>query len=163
MNTEQQQHEIATSSSDIEVIEDGTILIVPHGLNPHTKRQLVGATIVGAFAGCLGCGPLLGIPLGAGTAALAVSSKSRAGNWARTGGEAVAQVGDRIQKLDQEHHFVEKTKEKATKGYQWTSTRIHKLDEDHHLLDKTKDTATKGYQWAHQRLEPYDSPQASVE
>lgn len=157
-----------SSDIDVEVDEAGKVSIVPHPENnPHTQRQLIGASIAGAFAGCLVCGPLFGIPVGAGTAALAVSSPTKAGEWTRKGGDAVAkaglQAGERIEKLEEEHHFVDKTKDSAVKGYEWTSRRLKKIEDEHHLVEKTKKGAVKGYQWASKRLEPNDSPRAAVE
>jgi hypothetical protein len=174
---DQPEIEVTYSSDiDVEVDEAGNISISPHhgdgdlpnnNKNPHTKRQMIGASVAGALAGCFACGPIFGIPLGAGTAALAVSSPTPAGAWTRKGGDAVATAGivagERIQKLDEERHLVDKTKKTAVEGYQWTSKRLKNLDDEHHLVDKTKEGARKGYQWASKRLDPNDAPRAAVE
>jgi hypothetical protein len=91
--------------------------------NPHTKRQLCGASIAGCMAGWLCGGPLVGAAA-AGAASLAVSSRSQTGEVARASGEAVAKVGDRIKKFDQKHHLVDKTTDGATKGFDWSAKRI---------------------------------------
>jgi hypothetical protein len=135
------EESLSWDSMDVEVNDEGTIWILPHyhkpNANPHTQRQMIGATIVGALAGCLACGPLLGIPVGAGTAALAVSSKTPAGDWTRQGGDAVVtaglEAGERIREWEHEHHA---------------------------LVDKTKMGAVKSYEWASRRLEPRDAPRA---
>jgi hypothetical protein len=91
--------------------------------NPHTKRQLCGASIAGCMAGWLCGGPLVGAAA-AGVAALAVSSKSKTGEIARSSGEAVAKVGDRIKKIDKKYHIVDKTANGAIKGFNWSAKRI---------------------------------------
>jgi len=168
-NTKQNPEiEVALPSDiDIEVDEAGTVSVSPHNDNPHTRRQLIGASITGALAGCLFCGPIFGIPIGAGTAALAVSSKTRPGEWTRTGANFIADTGEkagkRLQKLDAEKHIVDETKRKAAEGFKWTSKQVKKMDEDYHLIDKTKKGAATSYEWAHKRLEPSDSPRAAFE
>lgn len=154
---------------DVEVEEDGTISVVRHShhLNPHTKRQLLAATITGALAGCLACGPIFGIPVGAGTAALAVSSESKAGEWTRKGGDAIAdaslEMGERMRSLDEDYYLSDFTKDNVTKGYRWTSQRLHNLDDEYHVVDKTKKGVVRTAHWATRRLVPNDSPQAALE
>ena len=154
---------------DVEVEEDGTVSVVPHSdhHNPHTQRQLLAATIAGAFAGCIACGPIFGIPVGAGTAALAVSSESKAGEWTRKGGDAIAdaglEVGERMRSLDGDYYLADFTKDNVAKGCRWTSKRLHQLDDEYHLVDKTKKGIETSTDWAIRRLEPYDSPRAAFE
>jgi len=162
MTCKYDNNSVATSASDIEITKDGIISIhestTTTGSNPHTKRQLVGATFAGALAGCLGCGPCLGIPLGAGTAALAVSSKSRAGALTRKGGDGIATLGDKLRHFDNEHYLTEKIKTGASKTIQWTRGKLEKVDEEYHLFDKTKVIANDGFRWAQKRLEPRKTP-----
>jgi hypothetical protein len=121
---------------DIEVMPDGTIDIVEHpcslleeggqeqeATNPHTIRQLTGAAVAGGLTGLLLGGPVIGVVAG-GASALAVSSRSKVGDMARKGGDAVARVGDRIQKWDETHHVVENATDGAVMSCQWCSTRL---------------------------------------
>lgn len=154
---------------DVEVEENGTVSVTPHNdhHNPHTHRQLLAATIGGAFAGCIACGPLFGIPVGAGTAALAVSSESKAGEWTRKGGDAIAdaglEVGERMRSLDGDYYLADFTKDNAAKAFRWTTKRLHHLDDEYHLVDKTKKEVETAADWATRRLEPKDSPRAAFE
>ena len=97
--------------------------------NPHTKRELCGATLLGALLGWLCCGGCCGSLLGASGAALAVSSPRKVGDVTRKGGEAVAKVGDHIEKLDRDHHVVEKTTDGVKDGLVWASKRLQPKDD----------------------------------
>ena len=136
--TQEQREELHTSTTaqpeiDIEVTDSGRVTMTPHpiqedeGPNPHTRRQLFGATIAGGLAGLLCGGPIVGT-VAAGTAALAVSSKSKSGEVARKSGEAVAKIGDRLKEFDRKHHIVEKTKENAIEGFEWAKKRVAPRD-----------------------------------
>jgi hypothetical protein len=93
--------------------------------NLHTKRQLRGAAIAGGLTGLLVGGPLVGV-VAAGGAVLAVTSKGKVGDMARSGGEAAAKVGDRIrQKLPPKNHPVlEKTSQRVTQSREWAVKRF---------------------------------------
>lgn len=137
---------IAVSEMDIEVTNDDEVIITPRRhesfiierANPHTKRQLCGATIAGGLAGLFCGGPVVGAMTACG-AALAISSRSNTGAFARDGGEAVAKIGDKIREMDQKHHIVDKTKESASK----IGDKIKELDQKHHIVDQTKENASK--------------------
>ena len=105
-----------------------------------TDRQVGGAAVAGGLTGLIVGGPLLGVMTGAG-AAVATTSKSRAGNVARRSGDAVASWGDRLlrmsKQVDEKHHVVDKTK-KATRG---VMTKAKQVDEKHHVVEKTKHAA----------------------
>uniref|UniRef100_A0A7S0F6L6 Uncharacterized protein n=1 Tax=Craspedostauros australis TaxID=1486917 RepID=A0A7S0F6L6_9STRA len=84
---------------------------------------MAGAAVAGGVAGLLVAGPALAV-VAAGGAALAVTSKSKTGDVARAGGDAVAATGDRLKKIDQKHHIVEKTGKGLTKGLKWVERRM---------------------------------------
>ena len=97
--------------------------------NPHTKRELRGAAVAGGLVGLVIGGPVLGL-IAAGGAALAVTNKGKAGEVARSGGEAVACIGDRLKKIDKKHRMAEKTGKTITKGFDWAAKRIKPRDAD---------------------------------
>lgn len=126
------------SGIDVEVTDTDIIIITPRPIeidedvsNPHTRRQLFGATIASAFAGCLCGGPFTALAAASG-AALAVSSRSKTGEVVRAGGEAVAKIGDRITQFDEKYHIAEKTSEGAIKGFDWAAKRIEPKEPHHH-------------------------------
>lgn len=88
-----------------------------------TKRQVSGAAVAGGIAGFLLVGPVVGLVL-AGGAAVCAKSRGTAGDVARSGGEMVATAGDRLKRLDQKHHVVQKTSRGVVEGCHWVS---HKL------------------------------------
>lgn len=96
-------------------------------LNPHTRRQLGGAAVAGGLAGLVLAGPVLGV-VAAGGAALAVTSRGKTGDVARAGGDAMASVGDRLKKINDKHHVVEKTSKGIVKGCNWVSKRVQPRD-----------------------------------
>jgi hypothetical protein len=55
----------------------------------HTSRQMRGAAAVGGLAGLVLCGPLIAVAA-AGACAVAVTSKSKAGDVARSGGDGAS-------------------------------------------------------------------------
>lgn len=95
--------------------------------NPHTKREIRGAAVVGGVAGLLIGGPLIGA-VAAGGAALAVTNRGQAGKVARAGGEAVASMGDRLKKIDRKHKVVQKTGKGIEKGCKWISKKLKPRD-----------------------------------
>lgn len=115
---------------DVEATEEGTILWcclpAPSSSDPpHTKRELCGATLAGGLTGWLCCGGCCGMLLGASGAALAVSSPTKTvGGVARKGGEAVAQVGDRLEHFEQDHHVVKKAADEVKDGLMWATKRL---------------------------------------
>jgi hypothetical protein len=95
--------------------------------NPHTRRQLRGAAVAGGLTGFLLGGPILGAVV-AGGAALAVTSKGKAGEGARSAGEVMASAGDRLKRVDQKHHVVEKTSKGFSKSCNWVAKKIKPRD-----------------------------------
>lgn len=88
-----------------------------------TKRQVGGAAVAGALAGLLLAGPV-GSVVVAGGAALCATTRGQVGNVARASGEMMASAGDRLKKLDQKHHVVDKTSKGIIKGCDWVSHRL---------------------------------------
>ena len=116
---------------DVETSEEGAIIwcCLPASSsdpqNPHTKRELCGATLAGGLAGWLCCGGCCGMLLGASGAALAVSSPTKTiGGVARKGGEAVAKIGDRLEHFEKDHHVVEKATDEAKDRLIWVTKRL---------------------------------------
>ena len=96
--------------------------------NPHTRRQLRGAAVAGGLTGFLLGGPILAA-VAAGGAALAVTGKGNAGKVARSTGEVMASAGDRLQKVDQKHHVVEKTSKGLSKSCNWVAKKLKPRDQ----------------------------------
>jgi hypothetical protein len=96
--------------------------------NPHTKRQLRGAAVAGGLTGFLLGGPIIGAVV-AGGAALAVTSKGKAGEVARSTGEVMASAGDRLKRVDQKHHVVEKTSKGFSKSCNWLAKKMKPGDQ----------------------------------
>jgi hypothetical protein len=88
-----------------------------------TKRQVGGAAVAGGLAGLLLAGPV-GCVVLAGGAAIFATTRGTAGNVARASGDMMASAGDRLKKLDQKHHVVNKTSRGIVGGCNWVS---HKL------------------------------------
>jgi hypothetical protein len=96
--------------------------------NSHTRRQLRGAAVAGGLTGFLLGGPIIGAVV-AGGAALAVTSKGKAGDVARSTGEVMASAGDRLRKVDQKHHVVKKTSKGFSKSCDWVAKKIKPRDQ----------------------------------
>jgi hypothetical protein len=88
-----------------------------------TKRQVGGAAVAGGLAGLLLSGPV-GCVVVAGGAAMCATSRGKAGNVARSSGDMMASAGDRLKKLDQKHHVVNKTSRGIVKGCNWVSHQL---------------------------------------
>jgi hypothetical protein len=88
-----------------------------------TKRQVGGAAVAGALAGLLLAGPV-GCVVVAGGAALCATTRGQVGNVARASGDMMATAGDRLKRLDQNHHVVDKTSKGIVKGCNWVSRRL---------------------------------------
>jgi hypothetical protein len=93
----------------------------------HTGRQLRGAAVAGGLTGLIFVGPIVGLAA-AGGAAIAATTKGSGGNVVRATGEAVSSVGDRLKKMDEKHHVVEKTSKGFVKGCSWVSNRLKPKD-----------------------------------
>ena len=93
----------------------------------HTGRQVGGAAVAGGIAGLVLIGPMVGV-VAAGCAAVAATTKGVGGDVARSTGEAVSSAGDRLKKIDQKHHVVEKTSKGFVKGCNWVSKKIKPRD-----------------------------------
>jgi hypothetical protein len=91
--------------------------------NPHTRRQLRGAAVAGGLTGFLLGGPIIAA-VAAGGAVLAVTSKGKAGEVVRSTGELTASAGDRLKKVDQKHHVVEKTTKGFSKSCNWAAKKM---------------------------------------
>ena len=96
--------------------------------NPHTRRQLRGAAVAGGLTGFLLGGPIIAA-VAAGGAALAVTGKGKAGQVARSTGEVMASAGDRLKRVDQKHHVVEKTSKGFCKSCNWVGKRLKPRDQ----------------------------------
>lgn len=104
-----------------------------------TTRQFAGAALAGGIAGTFIAGPVVGVVAASG-AAIAATTKGTGGEVARASGDAVASVGDRLKKMDEKHHVVDKTK----KGFARGAEEMKKIDAKHHVVDKTKKGIAKG-------------------
>jgi hypothetical protein len=91
--------------------------------NPHTRRQLRGAAVAGGLTGFLLGGPIIGA-VAAGGGVLAVTSKGKVGEVARSTGEVMASAGDRLKRIDQKHHVVEKTSKGFSKSCDWVAKKL---------------------------------------
>lgn len=117
--------------TDVEVTEDGTIDILSHpeedddksAENPHTRRQLTGAAVAGGILGFAFGGPITAV-VAAGASVMAVSSRSKTGEFARQTGEEVAEVGDKIKEFAQSNRAIQDAKEKMTVGWKGLSKRL---------------------------------------
>jgi hypothetical protein len=100
--------------------------------NPHTRRQLGGAAVAGGLTGLILGGPIIAA-VAAGGAVVAVTSKGKAGEVARSSGEVTASAGDRLKKVDQKHHVVEKTSKGFSKGFSkscnWAAKKMKPRDQ----------------------------------
>jgi hypothetical protein len=99
--------------------------------NPHTKRQLLcGVTVASGLGGCLLGGPVGGTFAASG-AALAVSSRSKIGEIARSSGDAAARVGDKIIEINEKHRVVDTVIDKTVEGFDWVSRRLRTQNSHH--------------------------------
>lgn len=91
--------------------------------DPGTKRQVTGAAVAGGLVGLVFGGPVLGLLAAGGSAAVA-TAEGKAGDVARTSGDAMADAGDRLRRFDEKHRVVDKTSEGIAKGCRWVSKRL---------------------------------------
>jgi hypothetical protein len=96
---------------------------IDHPQEKGTKRQVNGAAVAGGLAGLLLAGPV-GCIVVAGGAAMCATSRGKAGNVARSSGDMMASAGDRLKKIDQKHHLVNKTSRGITQGCDWVSHQL---------------------------------------
>lgn len=106
-----------------------------------TSRQFAGAAVAGAIAGTMLAGPV-GLVVVGGGAAIASTTKGKGGDIARKGGDAMANVGDKLKHLNQKHHITEKTK----KGFSKAAQEMKDINEKYHITEKAKRAAVKGGQ-----------------
>jgi hypothetical protein len=123
------EHQYSTMDDEI-VTEGETALRGNHGVErialpqeKGTKRQVGGAAVAGGLAGLLLAGPV-GCVVVAGGAAMCATSRGKAGSVARSSGDMMASAGDRLKKLDQKHHVVNKTSRGIVKGCDWVSHQL---------------------------------------
>jgi hypothetical protein len=90
-----------------------------------TDRQLGGAAVAGGLVGLILAGPFFALLTAAG-AAVAATSKGRAGDVARNSGDAMARFGDRLKELDQKHHVIEKTCQSIASGASYVSSQMNR-------------------------------------
>lgn len=88
-----------------------------------TRRQVVGAAVVGGIAGLVLVGPIIGLVAAGGAAAIA-TSRSKAGNVARSTGDVVSDAGTRLKKFDNKHRVTQKTSNGIVKGCNWVSKKL---------------------------------------
>lgn len=88
-----------------------------------TSRQVKGAAAAGAVAGLLVGGPILCL-VAAGGAYVCATSRSKAGDIARAGGDATADVGVKLKRLDRKHRIVEKTSRGVAQGCNWVTRKL---------------------------------------
>jgi hypothetical protein len=58
-------------------------------------------------------------------AALAVSSRSKIGEIARSSGDAAARVGNKIVEINEKHRVVDTVIDKTMEGFDWMSRGLH--------------------------------------
>ena len=68
-------------------------------------------------------GPVVGLAAAAGGAVLA-TTKGKGGDIARATGDAAADVGARLQKMDKKHHISEKATKSIVKSANWVSKQV---------------------------------------
>eukprot|EP00527_Entomoneis_sp_CCMP2396_P000465 CAMPEP_0198146888 /NCGR_PEP_ID=MMETSP1443-20131203/32081_1 /TAXON_ID=186043 /ORGANISM="Entomoneis sp., Strain CCMP2396" /LENGTH=212 /DNA_ID=CAMNT_0043810993 /DNA_START=51 /DNA_END=686 /DNA_ORIENTATION=+ len=83
-------------------------------------RAMGGAAVVGGVAGMLLLGPLIGLVAAGGAAVAAANAPGKVGDRVRATGEGVAQAGDKLRQMDQQHQIVEK----VTLGFHKTAAFI---------------------------------------
>lgn len=71
-------------------------------------REMSGAAVAGGIAGLLIAGPIVGL-VAAGGAAVLATTQGRAGDVARATGNVAASAGDRVKRINEKHHIVERT------------------------------------------------------
>lgn len=112
-----EEHQTTTSSSSSHSHDESS------DSDPGTSRQVRAAAIAGCLAGLLLGGPILGLVAAGGAAAVA-TSRSQAGEVARSTGDAMADAGDRLKRFDEKHQIVDKTRASVKKGCQWASQKV---------------------------------------
>lgn len=95
-------------------------------------RQSRGAAVVGALAGLLLVGPLVGVAAGVG-AALTVREDGELGTLVKSYGQAVANAGDRIQQWDSRNLNLRE--------------HLGRFENQHHLASKANRTMQKGFNY----------------
>jgi len=112
---------------DEEIIVDADAALVDDQHDSHnpsgTRRQVGGAAALGGIAGLVVAGPIIGLVAAGGAAAVA-TSRGKAGEVARKGGDVVADAGVRLKRFDRKHHVVEKTTHGVKKGCHWVSKQF---------------------------------------
>ena len=88
-----------------------------------TPRQVGGAAVAGGIACLVVAGPVIGLIAAGGAAALA-TSRGKAGDVARAGGDVMSDAGVRLKHFDRKHRVVEKTSKGIVDGCRWVSKQI---------------------------------------
>eukprot|EP00752_Nemacystus_decipiens_P009689 g8656.t1 len=99
-----------------------------------------GAALVGAAAGLLISGPLVGLGLGAG-AALTTLRKDKAGDVARSTGQAGLAVVEKGKEINAQYGVADKVKGAA----QSTFEKAKEVNEEHKVVDKAKAGASAAW------------------
>lgn len=118
--------------ADAETMDDDP-LHSPSG----SRRQVGGAAALGGVAGLVVGGPLVGLVAAGGAAAVA-TSKGKAGDVARAGGDVMSDAGVRLKRFDRKHHIVEKTSNGIVKGCQWVSKQIKQPEKQGERQSQTR-------------------------
>lgn len=110
-------------------------------------REMSGAAVAGGIAGLLIAGPIVGL-VAAGGAAVLATTQGRAGDVARATGNVAASAGDRVKRINEKHHIVERT----GTGLKKVGTTLQKLDKKHKVTETTSKGIIKGCNWISDKL-----------
>ena len=107
----------------------------------HPAHKIItGAAVVGGVTGLVVAGPLIGIVGGVVAGSLA-ATKGPGGNLSRAAGEVVVSATERAQKLNEQHHIVQHSKEAAGRVVEGAKA----IDEKHHVVEKSKTVAGNAF------------------
>ena len=136
-------------------------------------KVITGAAVVGGVAGLVVAGPLIGV-VGSVAAGALAATKGPGGNLSRAAGEVVVSATERAQKLNEQHHIVQHSKEAAGKVVEGAKaidekhnvvgkskivagnvfSNAKKFEENHHVLEKATDGLTKSLTFVSNKLKP---------
>ncbi|CAM9486403.1 unnamed protein product, partial [Choristocarpus tenellus] len=104
---------------------------------------VVGAGVVGATAGqVVFKNPLISVGLGLGAMGLAATGEHSGGELARSSGRMALAAFERGNEVNQRYAFTDK----IAQGLKTTLERAKHLDEEHHIVEKTRDRASHAFE-----------------
>merc|ERR1719410_1765781 len=94
------------------------------------KKKTVGAAVAGGILGCTIGGPFLGITTAGGAAYLASTNSGSAGTAARSAGDFMLAVGEKMKEFDQKHNVFETMCDGIADGSKWLEKKYKMMKDN---------------------------------